>query len=215
MRSAFTLIELIVSIVVIGIALMTLPLMIEQSAKTNEVANLARSYFNAQVLLQTIASMPWDKQIVIKSTDNNGSLFLDVVNGDKALDRTDNNTTKRIGSFEASEEMRHFYPSNTFASQIPSSSTTYNAIEDYNNYKTQVGNTSFSVAVAYVDDGKNNNSSHETATWNLNSGNSSQTQSTNLKRITLTLTNTTGANKTTANLGYFSSNIGAQITQLK
>lgn len=216
MSRAFTIIELIVSIVVIGIAFMTLPLIIEQSSKSSEVANLAQSYFKAQVLLKEIASKPWDKQNAIKYAEGNGSLFLDVTNGSSNLGRwPDNNGSKRIGSFNSDEEMRHFYSSATFASQIPNNSNDYNSIESYNNYQTQAGNSNFIVNVSYVSDTATQNGSSETAIWNLNGGQSSLTQSTNLKRIVVTVQNNFGANNSVATLSYFSSNIGGQTVPIK
>ncbi|MEY4504163.1 MAG: hypothetical protein RL154_456 [Pseudomonadota bacterium] len=210
MRCAFTIIELLVSIVVIGIAMMSLPLALEQSAKSGEVANMQDSFFKASVLAKEISSKPWDAKSAAQYLDGNGSLFLDVANGDPTLVRVGNG---RIGSFSADNTMRIFYPQITTASTI--SSGNFNAIESFNGYETASNNLKLSVSVDYVPDGAIRVGNNESATWNLNGGQSSLTQSTNLKRIVVTATQNIGGNEQISRLTYFSSNIGANSFPIK
>lgn len=209
MRNAFTIIELLVSIVVIGIALMSLPLAIEQSSKSGEVASLQDSYYKAYTLLKQISSKPWDAKSAALYLDGNNSLFLDVTNGDSMLARVGN---ARIGSFYADNTMRIFYPTETYASQISSGSQ--NSIDGFNGFTESVANTTLSVSVDYVPDTATRNNDIENVVWNISSGQSSQTNSTNLKRIKVVITKQ-NSKTPAANLAYFSSNIGSNSVALK
>ncbi len=209
MRRAFTIIELLVSIVVIGIALMSLPLAIEQSAKSGEVASMQDSYYKAYSLLKEISSKPWDAKSATLYLDGNNSLFLDVTNGDNTLSRVGN---ARIGSFYPDNTMRIFYPNQTLASQI--SSTNQNSIDGFNGFSESVANTALSTSVDYVPDSAARNSDIEYTTWNISDGQTSQTNSTNLKRIKVTITKQ-NSKTPAANLAYFSSNIGSNSVALK
>lgn len=209
MRRAFTIIELLVSIVVIGIALMSLPLALEQSAKSGEVASLQDSYYKAYSLLKEISSKPWDAKSAALYLDGNNSLILDVTNGDSTLARVSN---ARVGSFYADSTMRIFYPSQTLASQI--SSANQNSIDGFNGLSESVANTALSVSIDYVPDSATRNSDIEYTTWNISGGQTSQTNSTNLKRIKVAITKQ-NSKTPTANLAYFSSNIGSNSNSLK
>lgn len=59
-RSAFTFIELVFSIVVVGLVILSIPLIVRQSnANTIESQNVI-GYYNALTLMNTIRNKPWD-----------------------------------------------------------------------------------------------------------------------------------------------------------
>lgn len=63
-RPSFTLVELVVSIVVIGIATLSIPIIVkETSLNTIESQNII-AYYNALALMDTIRSKPWDRNNV-------------------------------------------------------------------------------------------------------------------------------------------------------
>ncbi|HIP47310.1 MAG TPA: type II secretion system protein, partial [Campylobacterales bacterium] len=59
-RSGFSLVELVLSIVIIAIALMTIPLMLNQSAKSNQFALMQESILAARTKMGNILSFKWD-----------------------------------------------------------------------------------------------------------------------------------------------------------
>ena len=60
-RSAFTFIELVFSIVVVGLVILSIPLIVRQSnANTIESQNVI-GYYNALTLMNTIRNKPWDR----------------------------------------------------------------------------------------------------------------------------------------------------------
>ena len=69
-------------------------------------------------------------------------------------------------------------------------------------------------SVDYVPDTATRNNDIENAVWNISSGQSSQTNSTNLKRIKVVITKQ-NSKTPAANLVYFSSNIGSNSVALK
>ncbi len=84
-RKAFTLIELIISILVIGIALMSIPLFLSSSNKSDEFALEQESVLAAKTKIQNITSYKWDENSEESST---GKIrILDTHNGDNELQR--------------------------------------------------------------------------------------------------------------------------------
>ncbi len=69
-RSAFTFIELVFSIVVVGIVILSIPLIVRQSnANTIESQNVI-GYYNALTLMNTIRNKPWDLNNVVGVSGN-------------------------------------------------------------------------------------------------------------------------------------------------
>ena len=92
-KSGFSLVELVLSIVVIAIALMTVPLMLGQSAKSNQYSLMQESILAARTKIDNILSFKWDQD----SSEANSSVsrVMDVTVGDSELDR--NTTYRRVG----------------------------------------------------------------------------------------------------------------------
>lgn len=69
-RSAFTFIELVFSIVVVGLVILSIPLIVRQSnANTIESQNVI-GYYNALTLMNTIRNKPWDLGNIQGPVDN-------------------------------------------------------------------------------------------------------------------------------------------------
>ena len=98
-RSAFSLIELVLAIVIIAISVMTIPMMLSQSSNNDSFSIMQESILAARTKMGNILSYKWDRN----SVDGNSSItyirVLDVKAGDSELDR--NETTvdenRRIG----------------------------------------------------------------------------------------------------------------------
>ena len=92
-RRGFSLIELVFAIVVIAISLMTVPLMLNQGAKSNQFALMQESILAAHTKMGNILSFKWDEN----SGDNNDTIVrvLDVTAGDSQLDRK--TAVRRVG----------------------------------------------------------------------------------------------------------------------
>ncbi len=84
-KRAFTLIELVVSIIVVGIALMSIPLFLSNSNKNDEFALEQESVLAARTKIQNIVSYRWDENSLDPTT---GKIYvLDTHNSDSELQR--------------------------------------------------------------------------------------------------------------------------------
>jgi len=102
-RAAFSLIELVFAIVIISISVMTVPLMLQQSAKSDNFAMMQESILAARTKMGNILSYPWDDA----SIEENTTIIrvLDVVNGDSELARN-GNSLRRKGHIQESKRRR-------------------------------------------------------------------------------------------------------------
>lgn len=234
-RSAFTIIELIIAIVIIGIAVMTLPMMMQSSNRADEFAINQDMFFKSMTTMNDIRSKYWDATIANRDGDGNGSLIVGVPNGDTALKRVTVGSNYRVGSFlRGTDDMRKFYEYNlsgnpegaeTNASTIVSNAllTEVNSTEQYNGRSwtdSQTGTRiSFDISVAYVSDTKDtalSNGNYERYTWDLKAaGSVSAASSTNLKKVTITATRDFSGATTSIPFVYYSSNIGTQELKSK
>ncbi len=86
-RKGFTFIELVVSIVVIGIAFMSIPLLLSSSSKSDEFSVMQESVLMAKTKVQNITTYRWDENSLDPVT---GKVYiLDTHNSDSELQRFD------------------------------------------------------------------------------------------------------------------------------
>ncbi|KFL34476.1 MULTISPECIES: type II secretion system protein [unclassified Sulfurospirillum] len=128
MRVAMSLIELVFAIVIMGIAVMSLPLILTQVQNNNAFAMQQEAILAGKKTISAILTSAWDIKSYPNSDTNVSSPYvLDVSNGDPALDRFPN-TNMRIGHVKTNNR-RKFYDSNTSASNI-----TENGFNDINSF---------------------------------------------------------------------------------
>ena len=219
MRKAASMIELVIAIVVMGIAMMTLPLMLTTTQSNNAFAMQQEGILAARTKLGDILTYRWDKNSEqngsIKVLDTNSSYFR----------RKDTNSIRRIGHAKGNLRRKFFNINNAnrYASPIPNNPNDMNfsAIEDFNNHDFNI--TSFTINgkdanksqdyrfidthlhinVKYIND--NNNTPFDFNTTGLN-------HTTNIKMIEVNTT-TTDATSPDKNISFtlraFSCNIGA------
>ena len=89
-KKGFTFIELVVSIVVIGIALMSIPLLLSNSSKSDEFAVMQESVLMAKTKVQNITTYRWDENSLDPITGK--TYILDTYNSDSELQRFDSST---------------------------------------------------------------------------------------------------------------------------
>ena len=160
-RSAFTFIELVFSIVVVGLVILSIPLIVRQSnANTIESQNVI-GYYNALTLMNTIRNKPWDRGNIQGQVDDftaSGGYYI-LNTGDanlncRVLDQSKPNIISKPG-LGISDRRRMCDPSAKQALAI-TQSTNLDNIGAFNNYSQKItsGGKDFftlDVSVKYVD----------------------------------------------------------------
>lgn len=123
MKRAFSLIEVVFAIVIIAISMMSVPMLLKQSSKSDENSIIQEGILAASTKMGNILSYPWDGN----SYDSTNKVLrvLDVKNGDSELSRlvtlpvytNDNNLRK--GHIYA-DRRRKFFDYKSFTSVFPS-----------------------------------------------------------------------------------------------
>ena len=216
-KAGFSLIELVLSIVIIAIAVMSIPLMLQESAKNDRFSLLQESILAARTKMGNILSFKWDEN----SPDGNGSRIirvLDVNAGDPALNRTLN--LRRRGHILADKRRRMkdiSSPTRTTATVIDAP---MDDIDDFNGDSVSVQPTTaanfdyldqaleMNTTVEYISDATDYNQTTINFDFNVTTrAGLTQINSTNIKMIELRVT--TGVNADTPFVfRAFSSNIG-------
>ena len=215
-RDGFTFIELVVAIVVIAIALMSVPLLLSQASKSDEFSINQEAILAGATKIGNILTYPWDDKLVGSLTVKH---ILDVTNGDSNLSRYPNiASTRRIGNFKANFR-RKFDTNQTFASTVlgrtgDTNATIYNDIDDFNGITESItsGGTgdylkdfNLTTTVKYIDDNATYSSS-PTLTMSIDT--TAATPTTNLKMVEVKVVDTTN-NEEITTLRAFSANIGS------
>jgi len=199
-KYSFTIIELILAIVIIGIVVVTIPMLLSTSSKFYDNAIKEQSFFNAYSLMTLITNEYWDENNTkdenyykVLTSDNGDSELkcsrkgvLELNNSSGADCATDDNKTSSISIDENEDE---------------NNVSTFDDIDDFNSYSTLVEDINFSVKVWYLDD------STDYSKKNIFFNVKSKKDDSNIKMIEINVTNTQN-NELISVLKYFSSNIG-------
>jgi len=214
LRNGSSMIELVIAIVVMGIAMMTLPLMLTRVQSNNEFAMQQEAILMARTELGDILTYPWDEN----STDSSFNVGILDTNGDSHFNRSpDNNSTRRIGHVKA-DKRRKFFATPTPATPSPlgQEGSDYNDLDDFitgnkvlidstdtnTTLGYKVSDSNMTISVNYISD----NTNYPFTTFDFNTTVAGTT--TNIKMITVTLKNTL-LNDGNITLRAFSANIGA------
>lgn len=219
-RPAIAMVELVIAIVIMGIVMMSAPMLINTSKNSISVALQQSAINEASSKINIILTYPWDQN------DTNNSTVppvLHVTNGDDELEEV-NNTIRRIGVPRTSNSRLFRYASiqELNASSIGKEGSEINDIDDFNgDTSSLILNTSGSggvdyleqttvdmnTTVAYIVD--DTNYSKSTISFDFSDNNTS-TGTTNIKSINVTLTSSSSADELqkTIVLHAFSCNIG-------
>ncbi len=214
-RGGFTFIELVVAIVVMSIAIMSVPLLLSQTSKTDEFSISQEAILAGATKICNILTYPWDDKLVgLLSV----KYILDVSNGDDELNRSITDTNRRKGNFKANYR-RKFNSNLTFASLTlgragDTNTTVYNDLDDFNGtvqtitsggVGDYIKDFNLTTTIKYISDSAN----YSQTTLNFGELNiSSSTPSTNLKMIEVKVTDP-NSNEEITTLRAFSANIGS------
>ncbi len=210
---AFTLMEILVSLIIIGIVATTLPLMLQTGVKTAKNSAMEEVFFQEFSLLQLINTMYFDEN---NTVGDNYYKDLNATGGDSELYIEKNASAgiyvgnyNRIGKFQLNNNILRSGTNATVSKIGPdlgeNDSSKYDDVDDFNGYEDNVS-TSFGiiplkVSVAYISDEANYSSDNITFDMNY----SNKANFTNIKLITVWA----HVNNMDINLSYPSMNIGA------
>ena len=95
MKRAFSLIELLLAIVVVGIAVVALPLISISTGKANVQAVVSEVVTSSRIFIDDILSEPWNSAIANGFTDKNGAvMYSGILNAQSSDARFGTGTTK-------------------------------------------------------------------------------------------------------------------------
>ena len=106
MKKAASMIELVIAIVVMGIAVMTLPMMLAQTQKNNEFTLKQEILLAARTKIGDILTYRWDKN----SLQDDRIVVLQVTNGD--IELVPNIGTRRIGHVHGNKRRKFSFGNN-------------------------------------------------------------------------------------------------------
>lgn len=219
MKRAFTLIELIISIVIIALVSVSLPMMLSSANKLEERTLNQDMFFKSITVMMDIVSRYWDNYESANDDEKKYNLIWRVQKGDDSLSAS----RYRVGSIQ-NYNYRYFYSNpdvNSTSMDTASEKVDANAKEWLNQYNnkyieesTDGSNVRCDIAVRYVPDKvDDNNSKTQFATWDLHGTTinvwTEQADSTNLKRINVKILRNVAGENMDVGFAYFSSNIGA------
>ena len=130
MKKASSMIELVITIVVMGIAMMTLPLMLTRVQNNNAFAMQQEILLALKTKIGDIITYKWDEN---SSTETSNIAIIDVNNSDPELRRfPDTNNTIRVGHINKKKRRKFF--SNITSATLPgqwNSDTAFDDIDDF------------------------------------------------------------------------------------
>lgn len=136
MRPAMSMIELVFAIVIMGIAVMTLPLVLTQVQNNNAFALQQEAILAAKAKIGNVLTYEWDERSYDPITLY--SYVLNASNGDNELNATVG--TQRVGHIDT-DYRRKFFPTETNASTIGSDANdagSFDDVDDFNGISTLV-----------------------------------------------------------------------------
>lgn len=151
-RVAFTMIELVFSIVIVGIVILSIPLIVRQSSANTIMSQNVIGYYNALTLMETIKSKPWDINNVSDFQSSGVYYILNTSNTDTDCkqfqiiknnpDGTKSNIAEKIITKKGlanTNKRRICDPQSRFASSVAlGNNARLESINDFYNYKMSV-----------------------------------------------------------------------------
>ena len=149
-KSSFTLIELLMAIIIVGIAVTSIPMILAAISRGTEVTTKSDSIYNAYTTLALVESLDWDENNTkgdnfykVLTADNGDSELKCERKGTKELDNEsgadcDDNKTSHIGVDDGEDE---------------TNSSTFDDVDDFNGYEVDnLTKYNIRVGVYYVND---------------------------------------------------------------
>lgn len=211
-KAGFSFIELVFSIVIIGLVILSIPLIVRQSNANIMESQNVLGYYNALTLMETIKNKPWDTNNV-SDFEKSGEYY--ILNTDTTKFNCekvkDTNIFSKPGLGNA-DRRRMCDPNQTKASIIRSNSA-LNSINSFHGYSKKIqggGNDYFEITatIRYADI----NFGSGTTQGFINPITTNATS--DVKQITIQLFRinpNTSTNELTATFNYYAANIGTDI----
>jgi len=215
-----SMIELVFAIVIMGISVMSLPLVLTQVQNNDAFTMRQEAILAAKEAIGDILTYQWDEHSYDSTAGR--SFVLDTTHADPELSR-DGNTTQRVGHVNANYRRKLFDTSVLFANRSASAiGADGGNLDDIDDFDGQVSNVNLSAEAAgtgldYVlsvnlksdityatDTGTYSNQTLNDFVFNP----VAQAATTNIKAITVTVRDANDANKTITSLCAFTCNIG-------
>ena len=206
MRKAASMIELVVAIVVMSIAVMTLPMMLEQTQRNNEFTLQQEILLAARTKLGDTLTYRWDEYSL-----NNDRIVVLQTNGDSELNPVAG-TIRRVGHVRADKRRKFNLDNNATPPPLAPDANIDDLDDFHGDNATLIGTaadldyrfTTFEMntTVVYVSDDANYSDTNLSFTFNTIADTNSS--SSNIKMLTLT----TGRENSLFTLRTYSSNIG-------
>ena len=207
---SFTLIEVLISLIVIGIVATSFPIILQTTISSTKNTAREEIFYQEFSLLNLINSYYFDEN---NTNDDNYYKELNATNGDNELYiiKYSKNEYNRIGKHQMNNN--EFRSGSNLsvshigidAGEIEGNDSTYDDIDDYNDFNetvtTNLGRLTLVVNVKYIDDNADYNKSDFNFTFDFNGVN----HNSNIKLITVSVKQ----GKNEINLSYPSMNIGA------
>jgi prepilin-type N-terminal cleavage/methylation domain-containing protein len=223
-KRAFTIIELIISIVIIGIVSLSFPMIMTQTGNNILVATQQEAILAAKTYMGTILSYPWDENTYVVEGGLIRGMILETNNATMASDDEFNRVTDtnlRPGNIDGNNR-RRLAANSIFPTIIGSESSDLVDIDDFNNVVQNLSvvadnmdyifQLSLTPTVLYVDDKANY--SNQTLAFNFNATSAGH-NITNIKMISMNVVNLASSSpNVNITLRAFSSNIG-EVEPLK
>ena len=206
-RQAASMLELVVAIVIMGIAMMTLPLMLTRIQNNNNFAIQQEAILIARTQIGDILTYRWDE----KSMDSNFNFG--VLDTNSTYFKRNNSSRRRVGHIKGNKRRKYFSTERNASIILGKEGTNYNDIDDFNNVNNinlsgtnsdaslgyKLNDSNMSILVEYIDD--NNASPFSFYPSTLPVG----ITTTNIKMITVSLSQLDN----NLSLRAFSCNLGA------
>ncbi|MDD3343234.1 MAG: hypothetical protein PHR87_06655 [Sulfurospirillaceae bacterium] len=135
MRSAMSMIELVFAIVIMGIAVMSLPLILTQVQSNNAFAMQQEAILAAKAKIGDVLTYEWDDRSY--SPNASSTFVLDVTHGDAELNAVPP-TPRRVGHIDT-DYRRKFFPNTTNATlTLGSEGGDLDDVDDFTNTTTSI-----------------------------------------------------------------------------
>jgi prepilin-type N-terminal cleavage/methylation domain-containing protein len=200
---AFSLIEILLSIVILGIIASVFPFILQSVTKTAKVSVKEETVYNELSLLKLILPYYFDEN---NNVDDNFYKDLNASNGDEELLINYNSSytgDARIGKSEFNNNVLRS-GSNLDVSEIGIDDgevegvvETYDDIDDFNGYEVNVSNHTLKISIYYIDDNTNYSDENITFTFDYDT----KKNKTNIKFIKITSDNNITLYYPTCNIG--------------
>lgn len=200
MKKGSSMLELVVAIVVMGIAMMTLPLILTQVKSNNEFSMQQEAILATRTKLGDILTYAWDEQNTLGS---GAAVVLDTNDTGSDTELNKNSTSRRVGHVIA-DKRRKFLDTtnlatahNALGSETGEATADYDDIDDFNTEVQQLSSSATSTfdykftdinlttRVVYIDD----NASYSQSTIALTLDTANVGRRSNIKMIEVNATN--------------------------